>query len=91
MLKEIVLRGGGGSDKEELLDALGLRSKYIGEYVALRGFEVLHHDLDLYRLGEEEFVNKEARRRVVVTNAGVPKHQSSISKAMRFLKMSLMH
>ncbi len=71
VVKDIVL--GGGKEKERLIDAMGLRSKYLGEYVALNGFEVVDHDQDLYRLGERMFSNRDALRRIVVTNVGVPK------------------
>jgi len=71
VVRDIVLRG--GKDKEELLNAMGLRSKYFGEYVALDGFEIIDHDQDLYRLGERVFSNREAPGRIVVTNVGVPK------------------
>lgn len=71
IVKEIILKG--GKDKEELLEALGLRSKYLGEYVALEGFTVVDHDVDLNRLGERIFAQKEKNDQVVITNLGVPK------------------
>lgn len=71
IVREIVLKG--GKDKEELLEALGLHSKYLGEYVALRGFTVVDHAVDLHRLGERILALKEAGNEVVITNVGVPK------------------
>jgi len=71
VIREVVLRG--GKEKDELIEALGLRSKYLGEYVALRGFSVVDHDLDLYRLGERVFSNAETHGEIVVTNVGTPK------------------
>jgi len=71
VVKEIVLKG--GKEKEELLEALGLNSKYLGEYVALRGFNVVDHDLDLYRLGERVFPGTQPRGEIVITNIGMPK------------------
>jgi len=71
LVREIVLRG--GREKEELLEALGLHSKYRGEYVALRGFSVVDHDADLYRLAERIFPDTEAQDEVVITNVGTPK------------------
>jgi len=71
VVREIVLRG--GKEKEEFLEALGLHSRYLGEYVALRGFRVVDHDLDLYRLGERVFSTREEQYEIVVTNVGTPK------------------
>ncbi len=71
IVREIVLRS--GKDKEALLNALGLTAKYAGEYVAMRGFEVVDHDIDLYELGERVFSDEEARNEVVITSIGVPK------------------
>jgi hypothetical protein len=71
VVREIVLKG--GKEKEELLEALGLHSRYAGEYVALRGFKVVDHDPDLYRLGERILSNAEAQEELVITNVGVPK------------------
>jgi hypothetical protein len=71
VVREIVLRG--GKEKEEFLEALGLRSRYLGEYVALRGFRVVDHDLDLYRLGERVLSNREEQDEIVITNVGTPK------------------
>jgi hypothetical protein len=71
IVKEIVLRG--GKDKEELLEALGLHSKYLGEYVALKGFTVIDHDVDLDRFGERVLAHKETWHEIVITNVGVPK------------------
>jgi hypothetical protein len=71
IVKEIVLKG--GKDKEELLEALGLNSKYLGEYVALKGFTVIDHDVDLDRLGERALAHKETWQEIVITNVGVPK------------------
>jgi len=71
VVREVVLRG--GKEKGELLEALGLRSKYLGEYVALRGFRVVDHDLDLYSLSERVFSNAEMQGEIVVTNVGTPK------------------
>jgi len=71
MVREIVLRG--GKEKEELLEALGLHSWYLHQYVALRGVRVVDHDADLYRLAERVFPNIEASDEVVITNVGTPK------------------
>jgi len=71
VIKKIVLKG--GKEKEELLEALGLRSKYLGEYVALKGFEVVDHDLNLYRLGERIFSDEEGQDEIVITNVSLPK------------------
>jgi hypothetical protein len=71
IVREVVLRG--GKEKDELIAALGLRSKYLGEYVALRGFSVVDHDLDLYRLGERVFSNAETQNDIVITNVGTPR------------------
>ena len=71
MVREIVLRG--GEEKEELLEALGLHSKFLGQYVALRGFSVVDHDADLYRLAERIFPDTEAQDDLVITNVGTPK------------------
>jgi len=71
MVREVVLRG--GKEKEELLEALGLHSKYLHQYVALRGFRVVDHDADLYRLAERIFPNIEASDEVVITSVGTPK------------------
>jgi hypothetical protein len=71
VVREVVLRG--GKEKDELLEALGLQTKYLGEYVALRGFSVVDHDLDLYRLSERVFSNAETQGEIVVTNVGTPK------------------
>jgi len=72
IVKEIVLKG--GKDKEELLEALGLHSKYLGEYVALKGFMVVDHDVDLDRLGERMLADEETFQEIVITNVGVPKN-----------------
>ena len=71
VVREIVLRG--GKEKTELLEALGLHSKFLGQYVALRGFSVVDHDTDLYRLAERIFPDTEAQDEVVITNVGTPK------------------
>jgi hypothetical protein len=71
VVKEIVLKG--GKEKEELLEALGLHSRYAGEYVALKGFRVVDHDPDLYRLGERALSDTEAQDQLVITNVGVPR------------------
>ena len=71
VVKEIVLKG--GKEKEELLEALGLHSRYAGEYVALKGFRVVDHDPDLYRLGERALSDAEAQDQLVITNVGVPR------------------
>jgi len=71
VIKKIILKG--GKEKEELLEALGLRSKYLGEYVALKGFEVVDHDLNLYRLGDRVFSDVEEQDEIVITNVGIPK------------------
>jgi hypothetical protein len=71
MVREIVLRG--GKEKAELLEALGLHSKYRGQYVALKGFSVVDHDTDLYGLAERIFPDTEAQDDVVITNVGTPK------------------
>ncbi len=71
VVKEIILKG--GKDKEDLLHALGLDSKYNGQYIALKGFVVIDHDLDLYKLGERILSNKEAQAKIVVTSVGVPR------------------
>jgi len=76
VVKEIVLRG--GKDKEELLEALRLHSRYPGEYVALRGFTVVDHDLDLYRLGERVLPDMEGEDEIVITNVGIPKKAITI-------------
>lgn len=70
-VREIVLRG--SKDKEELLHALGLSSRYLGEYIALKGLEVVDHDVDLYKLAERVLFSKDAQREVVLTSVGVPK------------------
>lgn len=75
-VREVVLRG--GKDKEELLEALGLQPRYRGEYVALRGFEVIDHDVDLYRLGERVFSETKDHAEIVVTNVGVPKKMLTV-------------
>lgn len=71
IIRQVVLKG--GKDKEELLEALGLHSKYLGEYVALRGFTVVDHDVDFHRLGERILARNETGDEVVITNVGVPK------------------
>ena len=71
VVREIVLKG--GKEKEELLQALGLHSRYAGEYVALKGFRVVDHDTDLYRLGERILSDAEAQGQLVITNVGVHK------------------
>jgi len=71
VIKKIILKG--GRDKEELIEALGLHSKYLGEYIALKGFEVVDHDLNLYTLGGRIFSDVEGQDEIVVTNVGVPK------------------
>ena len=71
VVREIVLRG--GKEKTELLEALGLHSKFLGQYVALKGFSVVDHDTDLYRLAERIFPDTEAQDDVVITNVGTPK------------------
>ncbi len=71
VVRGVVLRG--GKEREELLEAMGLRAKYLGEYVALKGFDVVDHDLDFYRLGERVFSNKKAEGEIVITNVGVPR------------------
>ena len=71
VVREIVLKG--GKEKTELLEALGLHSKFLGQYVALRGFSVVDHDTDLYRLAERIFPDTEAQDEVVITNVGTPK------------------
>lgn len=71
LVKEAVLRG--GKEKEELLDALALHSKYLGEYVALKGFSVVDHEHDLYRLGERIVSNRKREDDIVITNVGTPK------------------
>lgn len=72
VVKETIL-GGVQEEKDEMIGALGLRSGYLGEYVALRGFTVVDHDLDLYKLAERIFSNKELEDEVVITNVGLPK------------------
>jgi len=76
VVKEIVLKG--GKEKEELLEALGLYPRYPGEYVALRGFTVVDHDLDLYRLSERVLPDMEGEDKIVVTNVGIPKKAITI-------------
>jgi len=71
VVREIVLKG--GKEKTELLEALGLHSKFLGQYVALRGFSVVDHDTDLYRLAERIFPDTEAQDDVIITNVGTPK------------------
>jgi len=71
VVKEIVLKG--GKEKEELLEALGLNSRYAGEYVALKGFRVVDHDVDLYRLGGRVLSDAEAQDELVITNVAVPR------------------
>jgi hypothetical protein len=71
VVREIVLKG--GKEKTELLEALGLHSKYQGQYVALKGFSVVDHDTDLYRLAERIFPDTKAQDEVVITNVGTPK------------------
>jgi len=71
VIRKIILKG--GRDKEELIEALGLHSKYLGEYIALKGFEVVDHDLNLYTLGGRIFSDVEGQDEIVVTNVGVPK------------------
>ena len=71
VVREIVLKG--GKEKTELLEALGLHSKFLGQYVALRGVSVVDHDTDLYRLAERIFPDTEAQDEVVITNVGTPK------------------
>jgi hypothetical protein len=71
VVREIVLKG--GKEKTELLEALGLHSKFLGQYVALKGFSVVDHDTDLYRLAERIFPDTEAQDEVVITNVGTPK------------------
>ena len=71
VVREIVLRG--GKEKTELLEALGLHSKFLGQYVALKGFSVVDHDTDLYRLAERIFPDTETQDDVVITNVGTPK------------------
>jgi hypothetical protein len=71
VVREIVLRG--GKEKEELLKALGLYTKYRGQYVALKGFKVVDHDADLHRLGERVFPDTKAQDETVITNVGIPK------------------
>ena len=71
VVREIVLRG--GKEKTELLEALGLHSKFLGQYVALKGFSVVDHDADLYRLAGRVFPDTEAQDEVVITNVGTPK------------------
>jgi len=71
VIKKIILKG--GRDKEELIEALGLHSKYLGEYIALKGFEVVDHDLNLYTLGGRIFSDVEGQDEIVVTNVGIPK------------------
>jgi len=75
-VREIVLRG--GKQKEELPEALGLHSKFLGQYVALRGFSVVDHDANLYRLAERIFADTEAQDEVVITNVGKPKRMITI-------------
>jgi len=76
VVREIVLKG--GKEKEELLQALGLHSRYPGQYIALRGFKVIDHDADLYRLGERIFPDTEAEDEIVITNVGKPKKMITI-------------
>ena len=76
VVREIVLRG--GKEKEELLEALGLYAKFLGQYVALRGFIVVDHDANLYRLAERIFADTEAQDEVVITNVGKPKRMITI-------------
>jgi len=71
VIKKIILRG--GREKKEPVEALGLHSKYLGEYIALKGFEVVDHDLNLYRLGERVFSDVEGQDEIVITNVGIPK------------------
>lgn len=72
VVKNVIL-GGAQDEKQELIGALGLRARYNGEYVALRGFTVIDHDLDPYRLAERVFSSKEPEPDVVITNVGLPK------------------
>jgi len=71
VIKKIILKG--GREKEELIEALGLHPKYLGEYIALKGFEVVDHDLNLYRLGDRVFSDVERQDEIVITNVGIPK------------------
>jgi len=71
VIRKIILKG--GREKEELIEALGLHSKYLGEYIALKGFEVVDHDLNLYTLGERIFSDVEGQDEIVITNVGIPK------------------
>jgi len=71
VIKKIILKG--GREREALIEALGLHSRYLGEYVALKGFEVVDHDLNLYRLGDRVFSDVEEQDEIVITNVGIPK------------------
>jgi len=71
VVREVVMKG--GREKEELLDALGLHTKYRGQYVALKGFKVVDHDPDLQRLGDRVFPHIDAPDGIVITNVGRPK------------------
>ena len=53
--------------------SIGVHSRYLGEYVALRGFMVVDHGLDLHRLGQRVFSTREEQDEIVVTNVGTPK------------------
>jgi len=75
-VREIVLRG--GKEEEELLEALGLHSKFLGQYVALREFNVVDHDANLYRLAERIFADTKAQDEVIITNVGKPKRMITI-------------
>ena len=39
----------------------------------MRGFSVVDHDADVYRLAERVFPDTEAQDEVVITNVGTPK------------------
>ena len=74
-IKNAILRG--GREKEGVIEALGLKEKYSGGYVALVEGEVVDHDEDLYALSDRVFASYPPEK-IVLTNVGVPKKMITI-------------
>ncbi|MHA1300750.1 MAG: hypothetical protein ACTSO9_15140 [Candidatus Helarchaeota archaeon] len=68
-IKELIILG--GKERENIINNLDLE-QYLHEYVALKNFEVIDHDIDLFLLTQRIY-RKGSDPDIVVTNVGIPK------------------
>ncbi len=68
-IRQLIIAG--GTEKQLIIKSLPI-SNYTSEYVALKNFEVIDHDLDLLHLTQRVY-RKRMDPDVVLTNVGPPK------------------